>query len=242
MREANTGPSAIPDAPSSRAWSSQSDDPAQPVLVGGGRRVGGKCADEAQRVDLPPDRVLDPGRIGHRSELRLVQRLHLVGEFGCGPVDGRPSGATVEIGSGATGDGGAPHSAAIAISCSDDVAYTMRPRPTQACAAAHIGQCSPEVYTVARARSSGVRLSTRPAGDRELGVAGGVAVLDAVAVLEKRGAVGVDQHRAERFVAVVERLAGEFHAAAQVFEVVVADRHRPECTQPRARAADRVSG
>ena len=41
------------------------DDPAQPVLFGGGRRVGGIRTDEAQRVDLPPDHVLDPGRFGH---------------------------------------------------------------------------------------------------------------------------------------------------------------------------------
>jgi hypothetical protein len=41
------------------------DDPAQPVLVGGGRRVGGKRTDEAQRIDLPPDRVLDPCRFCH---------------------------------------------------------------------------------------------------------------------------------------------------------------------------------
>jgi hypothetical protein len=75
-----------------------------------------------------------------------------------------------------------------------------------------------------------------PAGDRELGVAGVVAVLDAVAVLVERGAVAVDQDRAERFVAVVERHPGEFHAAAKAFEIVVADRHRPEFTQQRARA------
>ncbi len=41
------------------------DDPAQPVFVGGRRRVGGKCADEAQRVDVPPDRVLHPTRFTH---------------------------------------------------------------------------------------------------------------------------------------------------------------------------------
>ena len=64
------------------------------------------------------------------------------------------------IGSAATGDGGASHSARHRLSCADEVAYTMRPRPTQACPAAHIGQCSPEVYTVALARSSGVRFCT----------------------------------------------------------------------------------
>ena len=40
----------------------------------------------------------------------------------------------------------------------------------------------------------------------------------------------------KRFVTVIERLAREFHAAAEAFEVVVADRHRPEFTQPLARA------
>ena len=41
------------------------DDAAQPVLVGARRRIGGKRADEAERIDLPPDRVLDPPRICH---------------------------------------------------------------------------------------------------------------------------------------------------------------------------------
>jgi hypothetical protein len=35
----------------------------------------------------------------------------------------------------------------------------MRPSPTQPWAAAHIGQCSPEVKTVAAARSAGVRFA-----------------------------------------------------------------------------------
>ena len=46
-------------------------------------------------------------------------------------------------------------------------------------------------------------------------MAGGVAVLDPVAVLEQRRAVGVDQDRAERFVAGLQRLAREFDAAAR---------------------------
>jgi hypothetical protein len=62
-----------------------------------------------------------------------------------------------------------------------------------------------------------------------------VAVLDAVAVLVECVAVGVDQDRAERFVAVVQRLAGEFDATAEAFEVIVADRHRPEFTQAALR-------
>ena len=40
-------------------------DAAQPVLVGRRRRVGGIRADEAQRIDLPPDGVLDPVGFGH---------------------------------------------------------------------------------------------------------------------------------------------------------------------------------
>jgi hypothetical protein len=54
------------------------------------------------------------------------------------------------------GDAGTPSSVSQAVSCSDELTYTIRPRPTQACAAEHIGQCSPEVKTVAAARSSAV--------------------------------------------------------------------------------------
>jgi hypothetical protein len=57
-------------------------------------------------------------------------------------------------------------------------------------------------------------------------VAGVIAVLDAVAVLVQCLAVAVHQDGAERFVAGVECLACEFHAAAEAVEVVVADRHR----------------
>ncbi|MEU0112353.1 hypothetical protein ABZ137_01140 [Streptomyces bobili] len=41
------------------------------------------------------------------------------------------------------------------VSWADKATYTMRPRPAHAWAAAHIGQCSPDVYTVAAARSPG---------------------------------------------------------------------------------------
>ncbi len=54
------------------------------------------------------------------------------------------------------------------------------PRPTQACAAAHIGQCSPDVYTVAPARSSALRFSAAPTGEFELGMPRAVTVGDAV--------------------------------------------------------------
>jgi hypothetical protein len=41
------------------------DDAAQAMLLGTGRPVGRKSADETQRVDLPPDRVLNPRRLTH---------------------------------------------------------------------------------------------------------------------------------------------------------------------------------
>src|SRR5215213_1274078 len=71
-----------------------------------------------------------------------------------GPSATTPGAITV-IGRGATGGGGAPHSASHWVSCALETAYTMRPSPTHACAAAHMTQCSPEVYTVASARSAG---------------------------------------------------------------------------------------
>ena len=48
-----------------------------------------------------------------------------------------------------------PSSLSQVANCADDATYTMRPSPTQPWAAAHIGQCSPDVKTVAAARSSG---------------------------------------------------------------------------------------
>lgn len=63
---------------------------------------------------------------------------------GTGPSTVTP-GAIAETGSGRTGGSGTPSSASHDVSCSDEATYTMRPRPTQAWAAAHIGQCSPEV-------------------------------------------------------------------------------------------------
>src|SRR6478735_7105837 len=118
----------------------------------------------------------------------------------------------------------------------------MRPRPTQACPAAHIGQCSPEVYTVVRARLSGVRLSAAQRAIANSGWRVWSPFFDAVAVLVERGAVAVDENRAERFIAIAERDACEFHAAGEALEVVVIDRHRAEFTQPRARAAESGSG
>ena len=40
--------------------------------------------------------------------------------------------------------------------------YTIRPSPTHPCAAAHIGQCSHEVYTLAAALASGGHVRRRP--------------------------------------------------------------------------------
>ena len=74
-----------------------------------------------------------------------------------------------------------------------------------------------------------------PARDLELGVTRLVAVLDPVAVLEAHPALGVDQHRPERLVAGLERLAGQLHAAAQVPEVGLAVAHS-------SRAARRPGG
>ena len=79
------------------------------------------------------------------------------------------------------------------------------------------------------------QVGRRPPRDGELGMAGGVAVGDPVAVFEQCPAVRVDQDRAERLVAVVEGRPREFDAAAETVEVVVADGHRREFTQPASR-------
>jgi hypothetical protein len=81
--------------------------------------------------------------------------MNLFGKAGNRPSTGSP-GTISWIGSVRTGGAGTPRSASQAASCSEDETYTMRPRPTQPCAAAHIGQCSPEVKTVAASRSSAV--------------------------------------------------------------------------------------
>src|SRR5699024_2774304 len=67
-----------------------------------------------------------------------------------GPATGT-EGATVVIDNPCTGGAGRPQLSSHWPSCAELAAYTIRPRPAQACAAAHIGQCSPEVYTVERA-------------------------------------------------------------------------------------------
>ena len=107
-------------------------------------------------------------------ELRFVQGFHGAGQLGCGPVDGDPRCHRVDRQRRHRGRRRTPFvvrqtlatwlstfsSASQPLNCSDELATTMRPRPTHACPAAHIGQCSPEVYTVARARSAGVRFAT----------------------------------------------------------------------------------
>ena len=62
--------------------------------------------------------------------------------------------------------------------------------------------------------------------DRELGVLGGVAVLDSVVVFEERVAIGVDEDRAERVVTALQRLPSQFHTARQALDVLVAESHR----------------
>ena len=57
---------------------------------------------------------------------------------------GKP-GATALMGSGATGPAGMPQPCRQSTSWAVEAAYTIRPSPTQAWPAAHIGQCSPEV-------------------------------------------------------------------------------------------------
>lgn len=75
------------------------------------------------------------------------------------------------------------------------------------------------------ARSSGSVWVAAQRARLELRVTRLVALLGAVAVLVQDGALGVDEHRAERFVAVVEGFARELDAAAQVGQVGIVERH-----------------
>ena len=77
-------------------------------------------------------------------------------------------------------------------------------------------------------RAGGPDLRTergRPLRHRELGVLGLVARSVVVAARPQHGAVRVDQHRPERSVPGLERLAGERHARPQVDQVLCRDRH-----------------
>ena len=81
--------------------------------------------------------VVDPSRAP-------VQLPHLLAQPGAGPETGT-SGAIALIESGSTGPAASPQPARHSESCAVEAAYTIRPSPTHACAAEHIGQCSPEV-------------------------------------------------------------------------------------------------
>ena len=89
----------------------------------------------------------------------------------------------------------------------------MRPNPTHPCAAAHIGQCSPEVKTLALDRSAGLQRPSAPVRilDDASGRPGG-----AVPILGEDLSVSGDKNRAKRFIACLEGLGRLFDAAAQV--------------------------
>ena len=70
------------------------DDPAQPVLVGGRRRISGKRADEAQRVDLPPDRVFNPGGFTHGLNVASYRAFMVSASPCAGPSTARRPGAS----------------------------------------------------------------------------------------------------------------------------------------------------
>src|SRR5690606_33767568 len=56
----------------------------------------------------------------------------------------------------------------------------------------------------------------RPAGEFELGMPGAVAARDPVAILGAYDTLGVDQYRAERFIARFEGLGGQLDTSPQV--------------------------
>ena len=127
----------------------------------------------------------------------------------------------------------------------------MRPSPTQACAAEHIGQCSARRVD-GRARALVRRqVGRRPAGDLELGMPRRVARARlAVAVGEPLDARGVDEHRAERTVAGIGGFARELDGTAEVdrgrrrrspwFESAPRSTERDDAPRAsRRRAADR---
>ena len=106
----------------------------------------GRARPSALVMALPPSasRTLI-GRCPRVAGRSTVQRARISSaSSGAGPSTGTP-GATSWTGSGRTGPGGTPHSASQSPSWADETAYTIRPSPIQPCAAAHIGQCSPEV-------------------------------------------------------------------------------------------------
>jgi hypothetical protein len=114
-------------------------------------------------------------------------------------------------------------------------AYTMRPRPTQPCAAAHTAQCSYEVNTVAPARSCVDRcVAAHRASDLRVlsPVASGH---HPVVVLGKARAVGGDEHRPKRLVLRGQCLFGELNAASEVTELGIRQlglHHSVGCYRP----------
>ena len=57
------------------------------------------------------------------------------------------------------------------------------------------------------------QIAGRPAGDRELGMARLIPILDPIAVLEPNRPVVVDENRSERLVDVIESLPGKLNTA-----------------------------
>ena len=61
------------------------DFPFGSVLVGGRRRLGGEGSHESEWVDLPPDCVLDPGRIAHARNVVSYIAFISSANSGAGP-------------------------------------------------------------------------------------------------------------------------------------------------------------
>ena len=75
-----------------------------------------------------------------------MQAAHLLLQLRRRPVDGYAGRDVPAPPAARTGpDRVPPLVGASRPNCTDETAYTIRPRPTHACAAEHIAQCSPEV-------------------------------------------------------------------------------------------------
>src|SRR5699024_1928227 len=68
---------------------------------------------------------------------------------------------------------------------------------------------------------AGAQVLDRPSHQRQLRMSGGITGGDPVAIPVHHRAAGIDQYRAERFVAGLESLARQVHALAQVLAVLV---------------------
>ncbi|GHH48694.1 hypothetical protein GCM10018773_43200 [Streptomyces candidus] len=73
----------------------------------------------------------------------------------------------------------------------------------------------------------------RPAGERELGVLGGIAAADPVVILGEHGAIAADEHRTERLVARRQGLRRELYAATQVDEFALFRHEVSGCAVPQ---------